>query len=76
LRSEQRRSSTASPSIKDFCDPGAETAENQLKMIFPDELNRASLADEDAIRRSMIAFANDLAGRGGEVFWRPMKARH
>lgn len=26
---------------------------------------KASLADEGAIRRSMIAFANDLAGRGG-----------
>ena len=48
-------------------------------MISPGELNRllqadesdtlerkASLADGDGIRNSMIAFANDLAGRGGE----------
>jgi Putative DNA-binding domain len=47
-------------------------------MIFPDDLERlltsdesdvierkASLADEDGIRKSIITFANDLANRGG-----------
>jgi len=45
------------------------SAEELNRLLSADETDtlerKASLADNEGIRNSMIAFANDLAGRGG-----------